>query len=438
MSEIAPDDPLWLRRYREEYLTLDEVGRLEGITREGVRQRLKGLGIKPRTLAETKRLQERRATSPRAEDIRQAFLHTRNIAEVAEHIELPLQWVRNCVEEKVPDYEVLERAPRSASKRYSKEDLIASLREAASSSSGNLTAVAYENFVQTHKTLADGRPRPGKQTMALRYGSWRAALEAAELPANPPSGPQKEFDEAAAVDAVVRCWRATGRPPTSNSYDEWQRGHEGLPSAATVRKLTGSWNVLLVRAWQVVHGVELDQDMEDAAVPETLLRAKLEPPVPGAFVSYCTANENTNISSTEITEFGYLELERSVRSHAIIQNAVAKAAIGVGLTPWSPAFDGPAFDVALSYSGMCVFVVEVKSATVENFEFQMRIGLGQVLRYAQRLGSDEYRVIPVIAVEICPDNSWVSLCKELGVGMLVGDSISMDLEKLVEDTIGAV
>ena len=249
---------------------------------------------------------------------------------------------------------------------------------------------------------------------------------------------KKEFDEAGAVGAVVECWRATGHPPTARQYDSWQRDRDGYPSAATVRKLTGSWNVLLVRAWQVVHGVALDQDDADVTVPESLRTGDT---ILGSetFVTYYAANEGTEISlRSDLVAAEYRALERAVRSHALIQNAVAEAATVAGLRVWSPAFAGPAFDVALSHGSEHVFVVEVKSAIVENLEFQLRIGLGQVLRYAHQLRSDAYTIVPVIAVELPPDDSWVSLLHQLGVGLLVSGSISADLAQLVEDTISGV
>lgn len=436
MSESTTESPDWLRRYRDEYLTLDEVGELEGITREGVRQRLKRLGIEPRSLAETRRLRERHETSMQAEAIRRAFLRTRSWEDTAEQVGLQVSWVQRFVKDHVPDPEVLVRVPRNRAKNYTEEDLFGSLREAASLSPGNLTAAAYEAFVETHETLPDGRPRPGKQAMALRYGFWRLALEAAGLPANFHPGPKKEFDAVDAVDAVVECWRKTGRPPTVAGYEKWQQEHGGYPSASTVRKLADSWDTLRVRAWQVVHGIVLDQDDPDVTVPESLLAGGDELPASDAFVTYYAANEGTEVSlRSDLVADGYVALERAVQSHAQIQNVVAQAATEIGLRPWSPALAGPAFDVALSHGDEHVFVVEVKSATAENLEFQLRIGLGQVLRYAHQLRSDTYTVHPVLAIELHPDDSWVSLLQDLGVGLLVRDSIPEDLAKLMEDTL---
>ena len=427
--------PSWARRYLQEYLTLEEVGELEGITREGVRQRLKALGLEPRTQGETSKLRERREISLRGEEIRKDFLRTLSIEKSAEHLGLRSAWVRRFVEENIPDFEVLLRVPRLAPKKYSEEDLQASLLDAASQLTGNLTAEKYDQFTRSHRTLDDLRPRPGMQVMALRYGSWRAALEAAGLPANPPSGPDKAFDFADALSAVVKSWRIIGHAPTVTGYDCWQRENAGHPSSATIRKLTGSWNELMVRAWQVVHGVSLDQDDDSVAVPTSLL-ADARATASDLFVTYYASDEGVELSlSSDLVEGKYLALERAVRSHAQIQNAIAEAASVVGLTPWSPALGGPAFDVALSHDDGRLFVIEVKSATIENIEFQLRVGLGQVLRYAHKLRTDGRILLPVIALELEPDKGWADLLHELGVGVLIKNSIREDLERLLDNTL---
>ena len=428
---ISPEDqPSWIRLYLEEYWTLEQVGDSLGITKEAVRLRLKGIGIKPRSAGETAQLRDRREISLRGDEIRMSFLQTRDVAETARRIDVSEALVRRALGELVPDFEVLTRVPRNPSKKYSMDVLMGSLREAADTVPGILTTNSYDSFVIAHPTLPDGRPRPSKQAMMLRFGFWREALLRAGLPANRHAGPEKEFDEAEAVAAVVECWRQTGGPPTAEGYDQWQRSHEGRPSMATVRKLTGNWNPLLIRAWQLVHGVVLDQDDEDVSVPEPLL-PDAAPPDATPFGPYHAANEGTEVSlRSDLVVAEYNALERAVRSHAQIQNAVADAAAAVGLEPWSPSAGAPAFDIALSSDHGRVFVVEVKSATSENLELQLRIGLGQVLRYAHQLRSHAKEVVPVIAIELPPDQSWVELLTELGVGLLVDGSISSDLARL--------
>jgi len=68
-------------------------------------------------------------------------------------------------------------------------------------------------------------------------------------------------------------------------------------------------------------------------------------------------------------------------------------------------------------------VAEVKSITSENEEHPLRVGLGQVLRYRQRLSALGHdRVVAVLVPERQPgDPSWRELCQELGVVLLCGN-----------------
>jgi hypothetical protein len=76
--------------------------------------------------------------------------------------------------------------------------------------------------------------------------------------------------------------------------------------------------------------------------------------------------------------------------------------------------DEPNFDLAWQVDN-CVFVAEVKSLTAENEEKQLRLGLGQVLRYAYQLSRNGF-IAPVLVVERCPrDLGWEELCRRLGI-----------------------
>jgi hypothetical protein len=70
-----------------------------------------------------------------------------------------------------------------------------------------------------------------------------------------------------------------------------KRGGRARPPS----ELAGSWNPLLVRAWQLVHGVTLDQDDEDVSVPQQLLPDETQP-LEAPFVPYCAANEGAEVS----------------------------------------------------------------------------------------------------------------------------------------------
>jgi hypothetical protein len=112
-------------------------------------------------------------------------------------------------------------------------------------------------------------------------------------------------------------------------------------------------------------------------------------------------------------------VERGLRGHADTQNALAAALVAAGLTPRSPRADEPNFDLAWQRHGV-VYVAEVKSITPQNAERQLRLGLGQVLRYRDLLRKKGYTVRAVVAAEHAPqDPAWKALCEELGV-ILIG------------------
>jgi hypothetical protein len=109
-------------------------------------------------------------------------------------------------------------------------------------------------------------------------------------------------------------------------------------------------------------------------------------------------------------------LDRGIAGHRKTQNALAAYLTGVGLTPLShrPNVDPP-FDVAWREDDV-LCVAEVKSLTQTNQEKQLRLALGQVLRYAHQLSAGGREVVPIIVAEREPtDESWPALCASLGV-----------------------
>jgi hypothetical protein len=104
-------------------------------------------------------------------------------------------------------------------------------------------------------------------------------------------------------------------------------------------------------------------------------------------------------------------VERGLRGHAETQNQLADALIAAGLHPRSPAPIEPSFDIAWT-DGSTIWVAEVKSITSTNEEKQLRLGLGQVLRYAHVLRRlHRVRVRSVLVVERKPvTDDWPDLC----------------------------
>jgi hypothetical protein len=112
------------------------------------------------------------------------------------------------------------------------------------------------------------------------------------------------------------------------------------------------------------------------------------------------------------------KVERGNKGHADTQNALADFLRSEGIEPRSAAPGEPEFDVAWVCNGK-TFVAEVKSITDQNEEKQLRLGLGQVLRYRQVLAAGRPDVIGVLVAERRPaDPTWESLCSALGVRLV--------------------
>jgi len=129
--------------------------------------------------------------------------------------------------------------------------------------------------------------------------------------------------------------------------------------------------------------------------------------------SYRRADEAASVAERDAFSIDPALVERGVRGHAKTQNQFADFLISLGHSPRSPSIGEPNFDIAWQ-SADRQYVAEVKSLTDQNEEKQMRLGLGQVLRYAYTMR--QLNSCPVLIVERRPrDTSWIELCSSLGV-----------------------
>jgi hypothetical protein len=117
-------------------------------------------------------------------------------------------------------------------------------------------------------------------------------------------------------------------------------------------------------------------------------------------------------------------VERGLRGHTDTQNELASVLGNAGIEPRRGLPPGPNFDLAWQKDGT-IFVAEVKSITAENEEHQLRVGLGQVLRYRQHLSAlGHHHVVAVLVPERQPrDPSWRELCHKVGVVLLCRDEL---------------
>jgi hypothetical protein len=118
---------------------------------------------------------------------------------------------------------------------------------------------------------------------------------------------------------------------------------------------------------------------------------------------------------------------RGLHAHNATQNALAEAVRRAGFSPRRPKPEEPQYDLAWE-AGDSVWVAEVKSLTPANEEKQLRLALGQVLRYQQLVDAGGRSVRAMIAVERQPiDDRWLDLCAKQRVVLVWADAFDQAL-----------
>ncbi len=223
--------------------TLEEVGEALGVTRERVRQLFREEELPVRTHSAAADNRRERQFSENKVEIRAAFEQLGDVDAVIEQLSLPEWLVKEVLRDQLPR----RRKRKATPKQYSDEELMGFLQGASAAIGGVLSTKAYTKYARTQVTT-DGRPWPTHQTHMLRFGSWRNAVQAAGLAANPssPIAGQTLFEAGHCIDALRAAARSLGKVPTASEYDQFaQRSRGALPSAATVRHKLGLWNAAL-------------------------------------------------------------------------------------------------------------------------------------------------------------------------------------------------
>jgi hypothetical protein len=111
-------------------------------------------------------------------------------------------------------------------------------------------------------------------------------------------------------------------------------------------------------------------------------------------------------------------VDRALRSHRRTQNELHDYLAVAGFAPRSPAPGEPEFDIGWE-DGAVTCIAEVKSLSDTNEEKQLRLALGQVLRYAHLLERAGREVRLFIATEREPqDASWSNLASSLNITLV--------------------
>lgn len=166
-------------------------------------------------------------------------------------------------------------------------------------------------------------------------------------------------------------------------------------------------------------------ELATAAALARATRAVTLPPAPGgpAGTTYREASV-TGLAERDPFSVDPAIIERGLRGHADTQNALAAKLNELGIEPRSPKPGEPNFDLCWEHDAR-LYIAEVKSTTGQNAERQLRLGLGQVLRYRHLFENAGYeRVIGVLVAENQPDPSWSELCASLAVLLIWPQTMS--------------
>lgn len=118
-------------------------------------------------------------------------------------------------------------------------------------------------------------------------------------------------------------------------------------------------------------------------------------------------------------------VERGLHGHVNTEAVVAAALAAHGIESLSPAPGDPNFDIAWRADGT-LFIAEVKSLTETNEERQLRLGLGQVLRYRSQLSRQTRLEVRALLIPERPpsDLSWEAVCASVDVTLIPGTEFS--------------
>lgn len=220
-------------------LTLEEVGTYFGLSRERVRQIAATRGIVTRQLREMKKAQAARRANRLARNIYGVSLAypELDIDEIAEWVDADETTVRKALGPRIAIHDV--RSNSKSIDRTTNSELLAALRQWGAQTS-RATGDDYSKW-------ASERGIPGKQTVAIRFGSWNDALAAAGLEEFilDRGGLRPFISDETLWASVLEFFRADLDNYSFQAYDQYAR-KQGLGSGASVRNRLGTWTQIKV------------------------------------------------------------------------------------------------------------------------------------------------------------------------------------------------
>lgn len=240
-------------------MTLDEIGKQYGVTRERIRQILKkafklvegdsslgGKGFSDIFAEKThsakgegrRLIQEKKdAIDSRVRN----FLNAKPGAtylELSEELHIPVSELRESLQPQTTKFIWTEPSENVNQSQFSDESILEALKLAEAFESP-ISAPRYRELVE--RGLVNG---PGPQTVALRFGSWKRACELAEVTYNESvrTSYEKQWTEQEMLESVIEFLLNKSYGKGIQSYDEWRiETMNNAPSGAHVRKYFDTW-----------------------------------------------------------------------------------------------------------------------------------------------------------------------------------------------------
>lgn len=238
------------REHLDQGVSLAEIGRRFGITREAVRQQFRRYGLERHSRSQhftEQRLAGERSAEEQREHIIELYKEHGTVDAVQAIVKLPRKPV-SAIINSIPNREAYRRQGTQVS--YGREELCAFLRRAAEHSGEPLTIPGY-------RQAASALGLPSYNTYIRHFAAegqetpWQTALAAAGVKGNDPRGRRRTtVTDQARIIALRRYMDDTGGDTSYQGYSDWAATHPDVPSGPNMR---------VVRPWRELVAAALDR-----------------------------------------------------------------------------------------------------------------------------------------------------------------------------------
>ena len=230
-----------MQELRDQGMTLCEIGKRFGVSRERVRQCVKHLPASE--AGDLRRAREVARAELLAEELYEAYDEGLDRLDLARHFGLTRDAVTAVLAKRgdLARHQHWAKVHKRNSIMYSDAYLLSALADAAA----EIGATPSVKWWNSHRDPE----RPSVTLYGNRFGSWAAACLAAGLAPN--ASPRKSYtrawSEADLLGWVQRYTDELGELPGYVGYTQWAARTEGAPSGARIRQMLGSWITVLER-----------------------------------------------------------------------------------------------------------------------------------------------------------------------------------------------